>query len=147
MSLENFSGRWIEVESKNDSAFYSEMGLGAIKKFIFMKFAKRDLEIIVKNEKVYEYIEQKFRHREEVTLGVEHFRTTVMGKVKALANLEQNVLVIKLEIVETNNSMFGIKLQPGTTIRVNMEVNALEGKINYQMILNGVAIEKVLKKQ
>ena len=147
MSLKDFQGRWKEVESKNDSEFYKQMELGWIKTFLMTKVFKRDFEIDVKSENVYEYRESKFGHRDEVTLGVENFRTTMMGKLKALANLEENILLIKIEVVESKNGIFGIKLQPGTVINVRMEVNASAGKMTHQMILNGVVMEKVLQRQ
>ena len=84
MSLKNFHGRWREVDSKNDEQFYKKMGVGSIGRLLMTKIIKRDMEILVKDEKVYEYIEGSiFRSREEVTLGVEHFRNTIMGKIRS----------------------------------------------------------------
>ena len=149
MSLKKFHGRWKEVGSKNDVQFYEQMGLGRIGMFLMTKVVKRDMEILVKDEKAYEYIEGSiFRSREEVTLGVEHFRSTIMGKIKSVVNVEGNAMVMKLEVVETNNSFFGIKLQPGTTIDIRGELNSDDDNMaTHQMILNGVVMEKVFRRQ
>ena len=110
MPLQDFHGRWREIETSGDSKFWSSMGVGWLKRFLLMKL-KRDFEIEVKNEKEYIYIEKRLKSREEVTLGVQHFRTNLLGRGKAMVNQKNDTLMFSYEILESNNSTFTREIQ------------------------------------
>ena len=146
MPLQDFNGKWKEIESKNDSDFMKQMGMGKTKRRI-AKRIKLYIEISVKNEKEYVYIHKLFGRKDEVTLGVEQIRASEMGKGKATVNLEGNALVANYEVIETNDKRFGIKLPPGSKMVNRLEVNAAKDRLTMRTTFNGVTIEKILKKK
>merc|ERR1712178_272052 len=111
------------------------------------KRIKLYIEIQVKSETEYVYIHKLFGRKDEVTLGVEQVRDSEMGKGKATVNLENGVLLANYEVLTTNDKRFGIKLAPGTKMINRLEVNAAKDRLTMKTELNGVVIEKVLKKK
>lgn len=146
MVLQDFNGKWKEIESSNDSEFMKQIGMGKTKRRI-AKRIKLYIEINVKNENEYVYVHKLFGRKDEVTLGVEDVRVSEMGQGKALVNLEDNALVANYTVITTSDKKFGIKLPPGAQMVNRIALSPCKGKLFMSTTYNGVKIEKVLKKK